>query len=106
MRHCSLALMRTNLVRSTDLFSHRVNYYTVGLLNTIRGLEDPFVADMRGWAPGIDNVKLEFECATILQGIEQYYANAKMHQASELKNDWEVQQSSELRQLSNGDFEV
>jgi len=77
----------------TDLFSRRV-CITVGLLNTIRGLEDPFVADMRGWTPGIDNVKLEFECATILQGIEQYYANAEMHQASERNNDMEVQRSN------------
>ena len=97
---------RTYCTSHVLTFSHRVYYYTVGLLNTIRGLEDPFVADMRGWAPGIDNVKLEFECAVILQGIEQFYANAKMHQVSEVKNDWEVQQSSVLRQLSNGDFEV
>jgi hypothetical protein len=58
----------------------------LGLMNTIRGLEDPFVDDLPGWTPGIDSVKLEFECATILQGIEQYYANAEMHQAKELKN--------------------
>lgn len=55
----------------------------LGLMNAIRGLEDPFKDDIPGWTQGIDNVKVDYECATILQAIEQYYANAKVHEAAQ-----------------------
>lgn len=48
----------------------------LGLVNTYSGLEDPFVADQNSLIPGIDNLKLDFECATILQTIDQYNVNA------------------------------
>jgi len=49
----------------------------LGLLNTQRGLEDPFVPDPGIWTQGIDNVKLDYECAAILQAMAQYYSNAE-----------------------------
>lgn len=51
----------------------------LGLLNTQQGLEDPFVADVRSWTPGIDSVKLDYELSVALQAICQYYANAELH---------------------------
>lgn len=50
----------------------------LGLLNAQQGMEDPFSADFKSWMPGIDNVKLDFEMAVLLQAIEQYYANANL----------------------------
>mmetsp|Transcript_6890 Transcript_6890/g.14064 ORF Transcript_6890/g.14064 Transcript_6890/m.14064 type:complete len:583 (-) Transcript_6890:104-1852(-) len=50
----------------------------LGLLNTQRGMEDPFVPDeSSGWTPGVDNLKLEYEFASTLQSLEQYYARTK-----------------------------
>ena len=55
-----------------------------GLLNAQQGIEDPFLADFTKWLPGIDNVKLDFEMAVLLQTIEQYYANANLRRTWEL----------------------
>lgn len=48
----------------------------LGLLNAQRALEDPFVAEVNSIFPGIDNVKLDFEMASMLQALEQFYTNA------------------------------
>ena len=50
----------------------------LGLLNTQQGLEDPFAMDYTSWTPGIDTVRLEFEFASVLQAIDQYYAQAEL----------------------------
>lgn len=55
-----------------------------GLLTTQHSLEDPFVSDARSWAPRIDNVKLDYEMSLVLQGLEQYYANAELRRTYEL----------------------
>jgi hypothetical protein len=57
----------------------------LGLLNAQQGMEDPFLADFKSWMPGIDNVKLQFEMAVLLQTIEQYYANANLQRTWELR---------------------
>jgi hypothetical protein len=56
----------------------------LGLLHAQQGIEDPFLADFSSWLPGIDNVKLDYEMAVLLQTIEQYYANANLQRTWEL----------------------
>ena len=58
----------------------------LGLMNTIRGLEDPFVDERPGFAQGIDNVRLEYECAAMLQALEQYYVHAETRRSMQLAN--------------------
>lgn len=57
----------------------------VGLLNAQAGLEDPFLADYTSWLPGVDTVKLDYELATVIQAINQYYAQAEILRQWELK---------------------
>ena len=61
----------------------------LGLLNTEKGIEDPFCPDYRSWLPGIDSVKLSFEFATVLQAIQQHYA------AAELRRQWDLASGSQ-----------
>lgn len=78
----------------------------LGLLNAQQGLEDPFVADYQSLMPGIDTIKLDYEMAVLIQGIEQYYATAELQRAWELsqrdKNDSDkeigTEQVRELRE--------
>lgn len=55
----------------------------LGLLHAQQSLEDPFVTENDSFTPGIDNVKLEFEMATVLQAMAQYYENSNLKQSYE-----------------------
>ena len=68
-----------------------------GLLNAQQGMEDPFVADFSSWLPGIDNVKLDYEMAVMLQTIEQYYMNAKLQRTFEIhkKSNFDSEEPAE-----------
>ena len=69
----------------------------IGLLNAQHSLEDPYVDEFQVLTPGIDNIKLEFELATVLQSIEQYYSNA------EIKLRYELQASKQRNGDNNDD---
>ena len=56
----------------------------LGLLNTQIGLEDPFVSDFVSWTPGVDTVKLDYELASLLQALEQHFAQSKMQRSFNL----------------------
>ena len=75
--------------QTSDTFALALGGFTflvlLGLLNAQHSLEDPYVDEFQSLTPGIDNVKLEFEFATVLQSIEQYYANAEMKLRYDLK---------------------
>jgi hypothetical protein len=58
----------------------------LGLMNAQQSLEDPFITEHDSVTPGIDNVKLEFEMATVLQAMAQYYENSDLKQSYEKFN--------------------
>jgi len=74
----SVGLVRLFRINSYTLSLAGITFLILyGLVNTIRGLEDPFHVTLDSWLPGIDNIKLDFECSSILQSLEQYYINAE-----------------------------
>jgi hypothetical protein len=66
----------------------------LGLLNTQQGLEDPFLPDFTSWTPGIDTVKIDYEFAVVLQGVDQYYAQSELLRLWELKERQQQKRST------------